>query len=265
MIRYVEALEYRGVAMGGRNEPLIVMGEDRAGETLEVYLKPSARPGLGFEGISNELMATQLAGELGLPVCEPVIMNMSPEWISAIPDRELQEVLRNSSPLAFGSCSAGPGWKLWTDGETMLGDRRSMALAIFAFDAFTGNADRRDVKPNLLVRGPEFRMIDHEMCFSVRLKLFPKLAPWELGNLSQLVVGDKHVLGPLLKADRYLEVAELRGPWSSITDDRLADFEACIPLQWAPAAPAMADAIAHVKIVRDRIDDCLMEIERTLS
>lgn len=264
MIRHIEALEYHGIAAGGRNEPLQVTGVDAEGELLELYLKPSGRPELGFEGLSNELLAAMIAGELGLPVCEPLIVSMTPEWIGTIPDDGLRAVLQQSCPLAFGSKGAGKGWKLWSEGDTILSDRRATALSIFAFDAFTGNADRRDAKPNLLVRGSELRMIDHELCFGLRMKLFPRVAPWQLGNLSDLITADRHVLGPLLKGNRTLDFAALRTPWASIADDRLADFEACIPIEWSAAAAAMTDAIAHVKTVRDRIDDCLLEIERTL-
>ncbi|KTE25168.1 MULTISPECIES: HipA family kinase [unclassified Sphingopyxis] len=264
MIRHIEALEYLGVAAGGRNEPLQVTGVDSDGELLDLYLKPSGRPELGFEGLSNELLAAMIAGELGLPVCEPLIVSMTPEWIATIPDNGLRVVLQQSCPLAFGSRGAGKGWKLWSDGDTILSDRRAAALSIFAFDAFTGNADRRDVKPNLLVRGPDLRMIDHELCFGLRMKLFPRVAPWELGNLSHLTNASQHVLGPLLKGNRTLDFAALRTPWANIADDRLADFEACIPIEWSAAAAAMTDAITHVKTVRDRIDDCLVEIERTL-
>ncbi len=112
---------------------------------------------------------------------------MSQEWIDSIQDHNLRAVLNASNPIAFGSRNAGVGWQLWSTGDRILGERRQKALAIFAFDAFTGNPDRRDTKPNLLVRGEDFRIIDHEFCFGIRTKLFPKIAPWELGNLSNLV------------------------------------------------------------------------------
>jgi hypothetical protein len=265
MIRLIDAAEFRGLASGGRNEPLRVLGTDSGGQGFEVYLKPSGRPEFGIESSCNELLATLLAGELGLPVCEPILVRLSPDWIATIDDPELQSVLRQSGDMAFSSRSAGLGWKLWSSGESLLLDRRPKAIEIFAFDAFTGNADRRDQKPNLLVRGSDFRMIDHEMCFGLSRKLFPRVAPWELGNLTPLARSEHHIFGPLLKGCKQAEFADVRASWSALKDDRLADFEACIPAQLQAAAPAMADAVAHVKNVRDRIDECITEVERVLT
>ena len=265
MIRRATTVEFRGVANWGRNEPLLTVVETDDGELLELYVKPSGRPELGFEGLANELFATCIAGHLGLPVCEPIIVDVDPDWIETLPDPALRQVMTNSSSVAFGSVSAGEGWRQWSTGDQILGARREPALGIFAFDAFTGNDDRRLEKPNLLVRGDEMRIIDHELCFRVRMKLFPRLAPWELGNLSPMIHAERHILGPALKADRLLEFDALRNGWAGLSNDCLEDYGAVIPGQWAAATGAVDDAIAHLKAVRDRVDECLVEVRRVLG
>jgi hypothetical protein len=85
------------------------LGTDSGGQGFEVYLKPSGRPEFGIESSCNELLATLLAGELGLPVCEPILVRLSPDWIATIDDPELQSVLRQSGDMAFSSRSAGLG------------------------------------------------------------------------------------------------------------------------------------------------------------
>lgn len=155
MIRVAEAIEFLGVASSGRNAPLLVVAETHDGERLELFVKPSGRPELGIEGVANELFAACIAGHLELPICEPIIVSMAGEWINSIPDHNLQTVLRSSSELAFGSVSAGTGWRIWAQEDRIIGNRREPALGIFAFDAFTGNDDRRDEKPNLLIKGDE--------------------------------------------------------------------------------------------------------------
>jgi hypothetical protein len=50
-----------------------------------------------------------------------------------------------------------------------------------------------------------------------------------------------------------------------LSDDWLLDFEASLPMEWNAAAPFVEAAIAHVRAVRDKIDDCLTEIGRTLG
>lgn len=265
MVKQAVAIEYRGLADRGRNEPLIVLAETADGELLELFVKPSGRPELGIEGLANEMFAACIAGELGLPVCEPVFVELEPEWIETIPDARLRQVLLNSSRLAFGSRSAGDGWKIWSSEENVLGARRPIATAIFAFDAFTGNDDRRAEKPNLLVRGDELRIIDHELCFRIRQKLFPRVAPWELGNLTRLTLAQNHVLGAVLKGDRWLDLPALRPPWMGLSNDCLEDYEAALPAEWAAAAGPIADAVEHLKTVRDRIDECLEEVQRALT
>ena len=109
------------------------------------------------------------------------------------------------------------------------------------------------------------RAIDHELCFRLRMKLFPRVAPWELGNLAPLVHAEKHILGPWLRGDRFVDVATLREPWAGLSNDCLEDYGALIPAQWAAAAGAIDDAIAHLKVVRDRVDECLDEVRRVLE
>ncbi len=265
MIRRATTIEFRGLAQQGRNEPLIVVAETADGEELELYMKPSGRPELGFEGMANELFAACIAGQLGLPICEPILVHIHPDWIESLPSPGLQHLMRASCPVAFGSVAAGDGWRLWSTGDQALGSRREAALGIFAFDAFTGNDDRRPEKPNLLVKGDELRMIDHELCFRLRMKFAPRVAPWELGNLSSLVQADRHILGPVLHGDRFLDVAALQAGWAGLSNDCLADYGAAIPVEWNDAAGAINDAVEHLKIVRDRIDECLNEVRRVLG
>jgi hypothetical protein len=265
MIRSVDAVEFLGVARSGRNAPLQVLAETDDGNRVEVFLKPSGRPELGIEGIANELFAACIAGHVGLPICEPLIVTMAPEWVNSIPDQGLRNVLRASSNAAFGSRSAGDGWRIWTPEDRIYGDRRMPALSIFAFDAFTGNDDRRAEKPNLLIKGDDFRAIDHELCFRFRMKLFPPVAPWDLGNLSHLIDPEHHILGSALKGDRHLDILAVKAPWASLSDECLADYEAAIPPQWADAAEPIQQAITHLKTIRDRIDECLAEVQRVLA
>jgi len=237
------------------------------GSEREVFLKPSARPEVGIEGMTNELLAACLAGHLGLPVCEPVLVELSPDWISSIPQPSIRQLLTDSCPIAFGSTSAGDGWRRWTTEDRVIGDRRAAALGILAFDAFTENADRLVRNPNLLVQGDAIRMIDHELCFRIRMLLLPRPHPWQPGNLERLVNSgqDSHVFGPLLRGDRYIDVPALQPSWTSLSDEVLDEYGSWIPAQWASAAGAVTDALTHIRQVRDRIEECLIEVKRALT
>jgi hypothetical protein len=268
LIKRGSAVRFDRLAEGGRNEPLRVVVEMfDDGSEREVFLKPSGRPEVGFEGMANEVVAACIAGHVGLPVCEPILVELQQEWINSIPQPAIQHMLFNSCPVAFGSTSAGDGWRRWTPDDRVIGDRRATALGIFAFDAFTENADRLVGNPNLLVKGDAIRMIDHELCFRIRLLLLPPPRPWQQGNLDRLVRpgADAHVFGTLLKGDRYIDVPALRPAWSSLSDEVLDEYGAWIPEEWAPAAGAVADALTHIRHVRDNIDECLTEVKRALT
>jgi hypothetical protein len=114
------------------------------------------------------------------------------------------------------------------------------------------------------VKGSEFRIIDHELAFRIRLKLFPRPEPWRQGYLERLVGPDGHVFGPKLKG-QDLEFAPLRAVWTDLPDERLEAYLLALPPEWGAATEAMEAALTHIRAVRDRIDDCLAELQRVLT
>lgn len=53
--------------------------------------------------------------------------------------------------------------------------------------------------------------------------------------------------------------------WSGLSDARLAQYDATLPGEWEAARPMLAEAIRHLKQVRDNIDLCLAELKRVLT
>ena len=266
MITHVEAIRFDGIETSGRNNPLRVTAEDECGNEYDLYLKFSGQE-LGINGLARELLHACVGSHIGLPVCEPMIVNMSQEWIESVPYPDLQAQLSRSVSTAFGSKSAGDSWRLWTGNDNVLGDRRQEAVGIFAFDAFTGNPDRRDEKPNLLVKNNGFRVIDHEFC-SMTFGALPPLRPWQVGNLSYVMTPGNHIFASLLKGDRYVDLAALIPAWQNLDDDSLFVYEAEIPDQWAGANGAngaVQQALTHLRAIRDSIEQCVEEIERILK
>jgi hypothetical protein len=142
--------------------------ETTDGAEHEVFLKASARPELGIEGLSNEALPACLAGET-------------------------REMLQRSSAVAFGSEAAGRQWRIWSAGDRITAALGAAALEILAFDAYIENDDRRPSNPNCLVKGDALRIIDHELAFRISQKLFPRPEPWKAGYLQRLLAPDGHV------------------------------------------------------------------------
>lgn len=264
MIKRALAIRYDRPAESGRTQPLRVAVEVEDGRECEVFLKPSAAPGLDIEGLANEALAVCVGGHVGVPCCEPFLVELTPEWIDSIADAPTREVLRRSNQLAFASMSAGEGWRPWLPGDVVTAERRDAALAVLALDAFAENPDRRPSNTNLLVKGPALRAIDHEMMFRIRM-LLPRPTPWAVGGLNRLTEPDGHVLALLLRGTQGLDFGPIRAAWSGLSDEVLDACEACLPVQWANAAEAVQGALTHLRNVRDRIDECLTEIGRVLQ
>lgn len=216
--------------------------------------------------MANEAFACQLAAELDLPVCEPFFVEIEPQFAAAIQDASIRQLLQSSCSVCFGSKSAGKGWKAWTSGDLVHSNYEGLALAITAFDAFIENDDRRPVKPNLLVRGDEWRIIDHELAFRLRLKLFPRPAPWTHGYLNKLVSNqDGHILALCLKGRASLDFSDVQTSWGGLTDARLKSFVDALPSEWNSAVSDMWLAVDHLKKVRADIGACVGELKRVLA
>ena len=263
MITRALATRYDRRAEAGRNNPLRVAVETMDGQEHEVYLKASGMPELSIAGLAAEALAACIAGQVGLPVCRPFLVEIYPDWIATVPDRKTRDMLDQSSNLAFGSEAAGDGWRLWGSNDSLTPGRRQTALEILAFDAFVENPDRIPSNPNLLVKRDEFRVIDHELSLRVA-GIIGGPAPWRIGGLTWMQGQDRHVFaGRLRTVD--VDFGAVRAAWSDLSDDCLSDYEASIPMEWNEAADMVTAALTHVRAVRDRIDDCLAEIGRILG
>ena len=49
-----------------------------------------------------------------------------------------------------------------------------------------------------------------------------------------------------------------------MSDARLEEYRGLLPAEWEPAQRAWEAALTHIRNVRDRIDDCVAELERAL-
>lgn len=258
-------MRFDGTTEGGRNRPMIVSVEV-AGEEVEAYVKPSHWKEMGIIGMANEVFAACIASHLGLPVCEPLLVELEDDFIEAVSCDDLRAALNRGSRLAFGSVAAGSGWRKWRDEDLVTTNMRPTAEAIFVFDALCENNDRTSgSNPNILVRSDALRVIDHEMAMRVGLLITPP-RPWLTGNLQHTITPPtKHALAHRLKGQGITSAEEIRRVWTSLTDAHLDTYEAEIPREWHEAAPPIRLAKAHLIRVRDQIDDCLAEVQRVLS
>ena len=263
MLTRVTAVEFARAARNGRTRPVMLVCADAAGTEVELYAKLSARCDLGPASLAREAIAACLAGDLGLPVPQPFLVDLPAAWVASVPDADLRAAMAGSVPVAFGSRIAGSQFAAWHAGNHLRPEMVATALAIFTFDAIIQNVDRRDGNPNCLVMGDHLRIIDHELAFSHRL-IIGWQPPWQIGALQGLVPPGKHIFRDQLRK-HSLDFAPIRAAWFALSDGRIDGYAAALPPEWATAAADVAAAIRLIKDARDHIDACLAEVQRVLT
>ncbi len=266
MLKRTTATQFHRPMTRGRTKPSLITCEHADGTTVEVVAKFSAGCDQREASLVHEVIAACLAGDLGLPIPEPVLIDVPPEWIATVPDVERQAAMRASSAVAFGSKLAGSGFAAWNMGNQVSERLLPVAAAIFTFDAIIQNPDRRADNPNCLVRGDDLRIFDHELAFCHRLMLTWQ-PPWAVGGLKSLERNGNHIFRAGLKG-RNPDFAAIRASWAGLSDAQITAYESAVPPLWqgaAAAGAAAARAIDLIRNARDNIDACLTEVKRVIA
>ncbi|HUD82051.1 MAG TPA: HipA family kinase, partial [Candidatus Saccharimonadales bacterium] len=95
----------------GRNHPLLLGCEDDAGEKFEVVVKFRGRE-MTEKARSAELIAAQLADDLGLQTPQAAVVDVASGFETIIPEKELAAMVRNSPGSNFGSVHLGAGFTI---------------------------------------------------------------------------------------------------------------------------------------------------------
>jgi len=182
-----------------------------------------------------ELVAAQLADDLGLDVPQAAVVELPVGFEAVVPAAEAAAAVRASPGLNFGSLHLGPGFTTWPPGRSPHGHQRDQAAAIFAFDALVQNPDRTAANPNLWARSDRLGVYDHEQAFS--FLAYPILGgtplPWDLCNHAGACFRflKNHIFyAPLRGAIFDLGVFEEK--LGGLMDSQLESYTATIPKEW---------------------------------
>ena len=263
MLETITPVRFHAAVTSGRTRPARLECEMADGiSTVEVVGKFSDGCDRKTAGLAMEVISACLAADLSLPVPQPYLLDLQPAFIATVTDQQRKLLMNASHPIAFGSTEAGNGFRIWSRADRIGNDLVAQALAVFCFDAFIVNDDRRETNPNLLVRGQEIRIIDHESAF-VHKMLIGWQQPWKVGALAQLATPGHHIFYAALKG-RPIDTAPIEQAWNSITDAELQGYRDSVPQAWTADA-VVADAIDLIRGVRDNIAAALAEVKRVLT
>jgi hypothetical protein len=263
MLTRVTPIEFSRSTTSGRNKPALLVCQKPSGETVELIAKFSASCDEGAVNLAREVVAGCLAGDLGLPIPEPFLVEVSPEWSDSIPETGQRQRIKASAPVAFGSQHVGNQFSLWNRGTKLSVPMIPVAAATFVFDAIIQNPDRRPDNPNCLVRGDAIRIFDHELAFMQGM-IIGWQPPWLCGSLKSLETPDFHIFRLPLRGVT-IDFGPIRKAWVGLSDERIAEYEQAIPPEWSGVGAAVTGAAALIKGARDQIDACLQEIQRVLT
>jgi len=263
MLARVSPVDFVRATTSGRTQPALLNCERPDGEFIEVIAKFSSFCDEGVANLVREVIAACLAGDLGLPIPEPVLIEVTDQWIGIIPPGVHRTKFSTSARIAFGSKYAGPQFSLWSPGTRLLEAIAPVAAAIFVFDGIIQNVDRRSINPNCLVRGDDIRIFDHELAFTHGM-IIGWQPPWKLGALKAMEAPGHHIFRTALRG-REIDFQPIRHAWAGLSDARIESYAQQLPNEWAAGAAAAGTAVGLIKEARDNIDACLAEVQRVLT
>ena len=265
MLSQVTAVNYIGAVGNGRTTPVRLEAVTDDGEYVELVGKFSGGCDRGVTSLAVEALCAALAADLDLPVPEPFIVEVEPDFITHVPDTNVKAILQQSCRLGFGSRHLPPGFFTWARNSELHDRSRSTALAIYVFDCLVQNIDRTPENTNCLTNGQAIGIFDHEIALNTSGVLFWK-PPWEPGGLDDFAKPEKHIFFSNLKSysGRYDELISIEKCWHAIAIDRLESYASAIPSDWMPGSEVQ-DMLGYLIDVKSNLRECFAEIRRVLS
>jgi hypothetical protein len=266
-IEVVEAVQFHAVMSSGRTSPLRLTCERSNGEPVDVIAKFAGSQHCTYNSLCSELIAAQLAADLGLPIPPSLLIEWGEDFAASIHDAAAKAIIAASISPAFGSTFLSGGFAIANNAQKFgNAEQRQMALAIFFFDALIGNSDRTIFKPNVFVRGEEYRIFDHELSFLDYQLIIKTPAPWVLGGFNPSLTPRKHIFATqLYKNVAKLDFGPIRDAWLGLSDAKIDAYEASLPVAWRSGSTVPSFAIRRIKECRSRIEECVKECRRVLD
>lgn len=259
LLQRVTAVEYSREVGSGKSRPALIVAQSESGEFVELVAKFAESCERKEIALAVEVIGACLAGDLGLPVPEPLIVELPVEWLAVLP-KDYRSVAGNAA-FAFGSKLVSGQWPHWSQTSKLSETMVQTAASIFAFDALIDNVDRRNENPNCLVSGNQIRIFDHEMAWTQ--KLFAS-KPWQLGSLRDFANPGNHIFrNELLSC--VIDFEAIKENWLNLNDEKIAGYGAAVPVEWANDKGTITRILTEISEVRNNIDACFVEIERVLQ
>lgn len=254
----LNANSFQKVLYSGRTKPCVFFCEDsNSSEEMEYVVKLKAGMEHGVKGLAAELISSQLAIILGIPTPEFAIINIDSE-LAEICESNISERIAASSGPNFGSKIITGGYQTWPVGKSIPVSLKSLAGDIFAFDSLIQNPDRKTDKPNVLWKGDDLFVIDHEMGFSFIYDILPVPDPWRVTELRFM---RNHLFYTCLKG-KPVNLERFAGALESLSIEEIEEIIAMLPEEWRTDINEKIKE--HLCAIRDNMTNFLNEVTEVL-
>lgn len=228
MVSTVKATAFIKPMKTGRTCPCLMLCVDKDGNQVEVVVKLIAGKESSGTGLICELIASFLAMDLNLPVLQPFLVEVDADFYAGLFNPELSERFKNSSGLNFGSSFLGPGYSTWLIEKNIPDSLIQIAAEIFAFDFIIQNPDRLKHKPNLLRKGDELAIFDHELAFSFLHDILSNKYTWNDKGFDFI---KNHIFYDGLKRKK-VSLDRIQSAFEAVDERRVRMYMKDIPNSW---------------------------------
>lgn len=263
MFRKVYAVRFEKPAGNGRNRACFITCRDMTGERTEAVVKFSALSESGCGTLVREALAAFFAVDLGLPVPEPLLVEVSEMFKASLVQSEHSGLIAKSSQFAFGSTKLPAGYQIFAPAMRLAESQIQSAAEIYVFDTFIANFDRAPKNPNCLINGDSISIIDHDLAFLMDTILFWK-SPWKLGGGEELGQVDKHIFWSQVQ-QRKINLERLKSALLAISDKRIAEYIAALPHEWMHGNNIATEVTSYIQELRSNADHAFAEAQRVLQ
>ena len=205
---YIEALSAFDIMETGTTQPMAIWGVDTiTGERGKFVVKFVGSSRMSAKSSCRELLSCWIAKQLEIPVVEPVIVNISEDFVNTILGQRGYQSALKSIGFNFGS-RYEEGFSEFPQTNFILSNALvEQAKMVFTFDMFIGNADRGAAKPNILSDGETLLLLDHELAFSFAdiLSFLRNKTPWIIGTAEKEMYTSHYLYSFLNKQDINFE------------------------------------------------------------
>jgi hypothetical protein len=245
----------------GTTQPMLIRGVcKKTGAKDDYVVKFKGSPRMSPISSCSELIASIIAMELDLYVPDPVLVEISPDFIETIRGKDGYKNASNSIGINFG-CKYITGLMELTNRQRLTDGQYNHAVQIFPFDIFISNADRRIEKPNMLTDGEKFLLYDHELAFGFIMDIIKNPTPWIITDSEESWIRSHYFYPYLQKSEHNFNT--FVDKLSIINDYFWERLLLVIPHEWRGG---------HIERIRDNLsllvinrEHFLNEIRRILS